>query len=176
EVPDVELHIFYGWQVIDALINSPNINRFPQLPNKKKQILQLFDQQNVYEHGRIGHGQLVEELFKSGIWVYPCHTAETFCISAWKAQAAGCVPVVTTYAGLDETVKSGVRIKGLAGDEQTNNVFIEAVIDLLKNPEKQESLRKEALSLKDSFGWDKVAKQWHEEFFSVLGLTQNYTR
>jgi hypothetical protein len=60
---------------------------------------------------------------KSGIWVYPCHTAETFCISAWKAQAAGCFPVVTTYAGLDETVKSGVRIKGTAGDEQANNII-----------------------------------------------------
>jgi glycosyltransferase involved in cell wall biosynthesis len=61
-------------------------------------------------------------------------------------------------------VKSGVRIKGIAGDEETNNTFIEAVIDLLQNPEKQEPLRQEALSLRDSFGWDKVAKQWHEEF------------
>ncbi|QJB44697.1 glycosyltransferase family 4 protein [Dolichospermum flos-aquae] len=165
EVPDVELHIFYGWQGIDALINSPYIERFPQLPDEKKRIMELFNQKNVYEYGRIGHKQLVEELFKSGIWVYPCHTAaEIFCISAWKAQAAGCVPVVTTYAGLEETVKSGVRIKGIAGDEETNNTFIEAVIDLLQNPEKQEPLRQEALSLRDSFGWDKVAKQWHEEF------------
>lgn len=168
EVPDAEIHIFYGWQGTDALINSPYIERFPQLPDKKQQLLQLFDQKNVYEHGRIGHKQLVEELFKSGIWVYPCHTAaEIFCISAWKAQAAGCVPVVTTFAGLDETVQSGVRIKGSAGSEEINNAFIEAVIDLLKNTDKQESLRKEALALKDSFGWDKVAQQWHREFLST---------
>ena len=168
EVPDVELHIFYGWQLIDALINSPYLNKYPQLPEKKKQILQLFAQKNVYEHGRIEHKKLVEELFKSGIWVYPYHTAvEIFCISAWKAQAAGCVPVVTTYAGLDETVKSGIRIKGPAGDEKTNNAFIPAVIDLLKNPEKQESLRQEALYLKDSFGWDRVDQQWHQEFISA---------
>ena len=94
EVPDVELHIFYGWQITDALINSPYIKKFPQLPDIKKRILQLFDQPNVYEHGRIGHQALIKELFQSGIWVYPCHTAaETFCISAWKAQAAGCVPI-----------------------------------------------------------------------------------
>jgi len=74
--------------------------------------------------------------------------------------------VVTTYAGLNETVKSGIRIQGPAGDEETNNAFIEAVIDLLRNPEKQESLRQEALALKDSFGWDKVAQQWHQEFIS----------
>ncbi|MEB3151569.1 MAG: glycosyltransferase family 4 protein [Sphaerospermopsis sp.] len=165
EVPDAELHLFYGWQGVDALINSPYIQRFPQLPDKKKKIMELFNQKNVYEHGRIGHKQLVEELFQSGIWVYPCDTGiEIFCISAWKAQAAGCVPVVTTFAGLNETVKSGIRIPGPAGNEETNNTFVEAVIDLLKNPEKQETLRQEALSLKDSFGWDKVAKQWHEEF------------
>jgi len=168
EVPNVELHIYYGWQGTDALINSPYINRFPQLPDKKKRLLQLFDQKNVYEHGRIGHKELVSELFKSGIWVYPCHTdAEIFCISAWKAQAAGCVPVVTTCAGLNETVKSGVRIQGAAGNEQINNAFIEGLIDLLINTDKQESLRQEALSLKDSFGWDKVAQQWHQEFITV---------
>ena len=60
-----------------------------------------------------------------------------------------------------------MRIKGYAGDEQINNAFVEAVIDLLKNPEKQESLRQEALALKDSFGWDKVAQQWHREFLSI---------
>jgi glycosyltransferase involved in cell wall biosynthesis len=166
----VELHIFYGWQVIDSLINSPNspyVDNFQHFLDKKKQLIQLFDQKNVYEHGRIGHKELVEELFKSGIWVYPCHTdVETFCISAWKAQAAGCVPVVTTCAALDETVRSGIKIKGPAGDEKTNNAFIKAVIDLLKNPDKQELLRQEALALKDSFGWDKVAQQWHQKFLA----------
>jgi glycosyltransferase involved in cell wall biosynthesis len=167
EVPDAEFHLFYGWQVVDALINSQLINKIPQLPVQKQKILRLFNQKNVYEHGRIGQQELVKELLKSGIWVYPCHTPESFCISAWKAQAAGCVPVVTTYAGLDETVKSGIRIKGPAGDEETNNAFIAAVIDLLKNPEKQESLRQEALALKDSFGWERVAQQWHQEFISA---------
>ena len=70
------------------------------------------------------------------------------------------------FAGLDETVQSGVRIKGTAGSEEINNAFIEAVIDLLKNPDKQESMRQEALALKDSFGWNTVAQQWEREFFN----------
>ncbi|NET75551.1 glycosyltransferase family 4 protein [Okeania sp. SIO1F9] len=166
EVPDAELHIFYGWQLIDALAKTPLVEKIPDLKNVKDRLLPLMQQKNVYEQGRIGHKQLIEELLKSGIWVYPCHTPEVFCISAIKAQACGCVPVVTTFAGLDETVQSGIRIKGPAGDEETNNAFIEAVIDLLKNPEKQETLRQEALALKDSFGWDKIAQQWHKEFLS----------
>ncbi|MBW4639335.1 MAG: glycosyltransferase family 4 protein [Gloeocapsa sp. UFS-A4-WI-NPMV-4B04] len=167
EFPDAELHLFYGWKVVDALIQSPLIKMFPQLPDKKEEILRLFQQKNVYEHGRVGHKQLVEELLKSGIYVYPCHIPETFCISCLKAQACGCVPVVTDFAGLSENVKSGIKIKGIAGNEETNNAFLEAVIDLLKNPDKQELLRKEALALKDTFGWDKVAQQWHHEFLSA---------
>jgi hypothetical protein len=55
EVPDVELHIFYGWQGIDALINSPYIERFPQLPDEKKRIMELFNQKNVYEYAGLAH-------------------------------------------------------------------------------------------------------------------------
>jgi glycosyltransferase involved in cell wall biosynthesis len=164
EVPDAELHIFYGWQLIDALAQSPLIEKFPELKNKKEQLLPLMQQTNVYEHGRIGHKQLVKELLKSGIYVYPCHFEEVFCISCVKAQACGCVPVVTAFAALDETVYSGIKIPGAAGDEATNNAFCKAVIDLLKNTEKQEHLRQETLAFKDSFGWDKVAQQWHQEF------------
>ena len=80
------------------------------------------------------------------------------------AQSCGCIPIVTTCGALEETVRSGIKIKGPAGEEEINNTFTNAVIDLLKKPEKQEVLRREALALKDSFGWDKVACQWHEEF------------
>jgi hypothetical protein len=34
---------------------------------------------------------------------------------------------VTTYAGLDETVKLGIQIYGSAGNEETNNALIEAI-------------------------------------------------
>ena len=74
---------------------------------------------------------------------------------------------MTAFAGLNETVQSGIKIKGRGGSEEINNTFVRTVIDLLKNPERQESLRHEALALKDSFGWDKVAQQWHEEFLSA---------
>jgi glycosyltransferase involved in cell wall biosynthesis len=164
EVPDAELHIFYGWQLIDALVQSPLIEKFPELKNKKEQLLPLMQQTNVYEQGRIGHKQLVKELLKSGIYVYPCHFEEVFCISCVKAQACGCIPVVTAFAALDETVYSGIKIPGSAGDEATNKAFCKAVRDLLKNTEKQEHLRQETLAFKDSFGWDKVAQQWHQEF------------
>ncbi|KAM3102303.1 glycosyltransferase family 4 protein [Phormidesmis sp. 146-12] len=164
EVPDAELHLFYGWQLIDALAKSPMAEKIPKLKTQKQELLPLMQQKNVYEHGRVGHQQLIEELLKSGIYVYPCHTPEVFCISAIKAQACGCVPIVNDLAALNETVQSGIKIKGCAGDEETDRKFIEAVIDLLKNPEKQEALRQNAFALKASLGWDQVAQQWHQQF------------
>ncbi|XGV96764.1 MAG: glycosyltransferase family 4 protein [Leptolyngbya sp. BL-A-14] len=168
EVPDAELHLFYGWQTYDALLRSPLIEKFPQLLGKKEKFLPLLEQKNVYEHGRISHQQLIEELFRSGIYVYPCSTAaETFCIAAVKAQACGCASVVTNFAALAETVQSGIKIDGCAGDSTVDQAFFEAVIDLLKHPEKQVAISQESLSLKESFGWATVAQQWHKDFFTA---------
>jgi glycosyltransferase involved in cell wall biosynthesis len=167
-VPDAELHLFYGWQTYDALVRSPLIAKFPQLIGKKEQFLPLLEQKNVYEHSRVGHRQLVEELFRSGIYVYPCDTpVETFCIAALKAQACGCASVVTNFAALAETVQTGIKIDGRAGEPDVDQAFIEAVIDLLKHPEKQAAIRQEALALKKTFGWDTVAQQWHNDFFAA---------
>lgn len=166
EVPDAELHLFYGWQTYDALVQSPLIERFPQLKGRKEQILPLLQQENVYEHGRVGHTQLISELYKSGIYVYPCHFPEVFCIAGLKAQACGCVPVVTNYAALAETIQSGIKIDGCGGELDVNKAFVAAVIDLLKHPEKQESMRQDAIALKPFWGWDKVAQQWHDEFLN----------
>ena len=107
EVPNVELHIFYGWQGIDALINSPYIHQFPKLPGSNN------------------------------------------------------------ICGFRRNCESGFRIKGSAGNEQTNNAFIEGLIELLINSDKQASLTQEALALKDAFGWDKVAQQCQQEFIAV---------
>ncbi|MBW4488496.1 MAG: glycosyltransferase family 4 protein [Trichocoleus desertorum ATA4-8-CV12] len=163
EVPDAELHLFYGWETYDAIAQSPLIERFPQLKGRKEQILILLQQKNVYEHGRIGHIQLIKELCKSGIYVYPCHFPEVFCIAGLKAQACGCIPVVTNYAALAETIQTGIKIDGCAGTSVVDKAFVEAVIDLLKNPEKQELMREKVKAMKTSWGWNKVAQQWHDE-------------
>lgn len=50
------------------------------------------------------------ELYKaSEFWLHPGQGVELFCISAAKAQVAGCIPVVVPTMALDETVKYGVK-------------------------------------------------------------------
>lgn len=160
EVPDAELHLFYGWNTYDKMIEQGFRPR-----GFRDEMTSLMNQDGVFEHGRVGHKQLVKEFAKSGIWAYPSHFEEISCISAMKAQACGCVPVYVNYAALQETVKDGVAIDGKAGDGNTNEEFKRELINLLKKPELQEVIRARVLSHKDQFGWDKVALQWKNELF-----------
>jgi len=52
----------------------------------------------------------MESLYKKAqFWVHPCTGIELFCVSGYKAQIAGCIPVVIPTMALSETVKFGVK-------------------------------------------------------------------
>lgn len=164
EVPDAELHLFYGWDTYDKMMKAG------RRPKKYRDLMtDLMKQDGIFEHGRIGHRQLVKEFQKSGVWVYPSHFEEISCISAMKAQAAGCVPVCTDYAALNETVLGGVKVKGKCGEDDTNERFKTELIKVLKDTDYQEKLRSE-LPDKEIFSWANVAKKWVEELFILENL------
>lgn len=66
----------------------------------------------------------------SQFWLHPGMGIELFCISAVKAQVAGCIPVVIPEQALAETVRYGVRTT----KERFKEDLIEAIIN---PPEKQ---------------------------------------
>jgi glycosyltransferase involved in cell wall biosynthesis len=153
EVPDAELHIFYGWNTYDRMVDmGMRDGRF------KQAMVPLMKQDGVFEHGRVGHKQLNKEMSSAGIWAYPSHFEEISCISAMKAQACGAVPVTTDYAALAETNKYGIKIPGKAGEGDTNELFRQVLVGLLK--EGQEEKRKVMLERKGEWSWGGVAKQW----------------
>lgn len=164
EVPDAELHLFYGWDTYDKMMEKGM-----RPPAFKQKMVELMKQDGITEHGRVGHKQLNKEFQKSGLWVYPSHFEEISCISAMKAQANGCIPVCTNYAALAETVKKGVIIEGNCKDQEIVKEFKESIIRILKDEETQESIRQELLCFKESFSWELVAQQWNETFSSVEG-------
>ena len=161
EVPDAELHIYYGWNTFDEMVKKGARD-----PMFKTAMLPYMSQSGVTEHGRIGHKQLARELQMSGLWVYPSHFEEISCISAMKAQASGCVPVCTDYAALAETVKAGIKVPGNCRTEETAQKYKEELVALLKDNDRQEKLREEVRIHREEFGWNVVAKQWHEQLFS----------
>lgn len=166
EIPDAELHCFYGWETYDKMVKRGAIKD----DSFKQYLLPLLAQPGINDHGRVGHKQLVKEFQKSGIYAYPSHFAEISCISAMKAQAAGAIPVVTNYAALSETVKIGFKVDGKAGEGDTNERYKRTLIDLMKETEKHEEYRKMLEKHKPTFGWSAVAKEWAEELFAKKAM------
>ncbi len=164
EVPDAELHIYYGWNTYDEMIK---VGR--RSAAWKEKMVKLMAQKGVTEHGRIGHIKLAREYAKSGLWVYPTLFTEISCIGAMRAQATGAVPVVNNYAALRETVKCGIRVEGDVKDPKTYLKYADKLILMLKHPDSQQILRKKMIpKAKELFGWQKVASEWNKNLFSFL--------
>jgi len=84
------------------------------------------------------------ELYKqSEFWLHPCQGVELFCISAVKAQVAGCIPVVVNEQALQTTVKYGVRT--------TIENYKEDLINAINNPPKVERV--------DFGSWETVTEE-----------------
>ncbi len=161
EIPQAELHVFYGWDLWDRM-HSDN----PTMRAKKNRILQLLEQPGVYEHGRIPQRQIIEEYFKAGVWAYPTEFGEISCITAMKSQAAGCIPVTTNVAALDETVQFGLKVdsKNIYSDKDAQTEWIAGMINILKKPPTEDERQEMIQWARKKFDWDNVAKQWDKEF------------
>lgn len=162
EVPEATLHIYYGWQLFDKF----NLNN-PERMFWKSNILSKMNKPSIKHYGRIPQSQIIQHMENYGIWAYPCHFYEISCISAMKAQIAGCIPVTTNYAALESTVQYGVKVDGDIYDPKILEKYKQELISLLKDDLRQEKIRKEMmLWAKDYFSWKKVAETWHNLFKS----------
>lgn len=111
QVPDAELHVFYGWfnwEQQAKMMGDTNVQQNIQYLRDKAQ-----NTPGVVLHDRVNQKQLAREFMKSGVWAYPTWWTETSCITAMEAQAAGCFIVTSPIAALNETVGNrGVLIPG----------------------------------------------------------------
>jgi glycosyltransferase involved in cell wall biosynthesis len=170
EVPQAKLDVYYGWGSYDTV----NRNNPERMAWKEKMVKYEQELEDVTDHGKIGHKQINEEIFKSGVWAYPCPFPEVYCISAVKAQAGGAVPVSSSFAALDETVQYGVKLPMKAQDENTPvgqwdkgelDQFKKELINMLKDAERQESIRPEMMKwARENMSWAKTAEGWIEDF------------
>jgi glycosyltransferase involved in cell wall biosynthesis len=150
EVPDATLDIYYGWQSWDAL-EGANGRAF------KARILTLLDElkdHGVTEHGRVSHEDLAKVMKQTAVWAYPTEFYEIHCITALKAQEAGCWPVVTNVGALAETVVTGDKIDcaNIYSNDYAQAKFIKAVVSTLKDGKKSVPV--------DGVSWADVASQW----------------
>lgn len=158
-VPDATLHCFYGWQLFDKFYSGN-----PASMMWKDKIMELTKQKGITYEGRVSQDQIKQEYLTSGIWAYPAHFGEINCISAIKAQAYGCEPVVVNYAALRETVQFGRKVEGDIYDQETKDEYAKQLIEALKTPMTEEKRKEMQEWANNNYSWDKVAKDWKEVF------------
>lgn len=159
EVPKAELRVFYGWNLFDVgYADNPERMAWKEKMNK------LMEQPGITHLGRISHEAVKVEFENAGVWAYPTHFGEISCITAMKAQRYGAIPCVIDYAALKETVQYGIKIKGDIYDQETKDLYKNALIGLLNDKKYQEDIRPEMMEWAKHFSWENVAKQWDEEF------------
>lgn len=154
KVPDAELDVYYGWGSWDAL-EGENGRAFHE---RVDSLLYSLSDQGVTEHGRVSHNVLSEAMQQTKVWAYPTEFPEIHCITALKAQAAGCIPVATNVGALPEVVDPRyplIECANIYSNEYGQDRFVKAVVMALEGPEGESVVRPGAL-------WEDVAHRWAE--------------
>jgi len=161
DVPEAELHIFYGWQLFETRVAPGN----PERAAWKRKMDKLMEQDGVTHHGRIAQSEIEKWYKKCGIFSYTCDFYEINCISAFKAQLWGAVPVTTNTAALAETVQHGTKVAGDIWEPEIREKYKKELIRALKDPKWQEEQREKMMPwARARYSWTNVAKQWSDEF------------
>jgi glycosyltransferase involved in cell wall biosynthesis len=159
-VPKAKLDVYYGWNSFDA-VQRDNPERMMW---KASMIQKMKELDGVTERGRVGQNELHKEIFKSGIFAYPCTFPEVSCITAMKAQAGGAIPVTSDHANLKDIIHFGDKVSMYKFNPQDIDRYKKHLISWLLYPEKQDKVRPEMMKwARTDLTWQKVAQQWNKE-------------
>lgn len=158
--PEAILNICYGrehW-------NTMSEERLNELVKR----IESYKSLGVIEYGKLGHLELAEVMQNTSVWSYPCtDSGETFCITAVKCQAAGCIPVTTRMGALNETVHPDAPSINLITNvldafeyEQLLVKTLERVRDSI--PEELSKERKKYQTFSEKFSWKHCVDKWLE--------------
>lgn len=185
EFPEATLSIYYGRPSWTGW-NETTWGYFDKKLGELKNM-------GVKEWGIVGHLELAQKFMETSIWAYPCCVEETYCITAVKAQMAGCIPVTTDLAALKEMVLDYSHVSGSLTDtdngdigngDTTNNYSSSSEVNKsltniiphnLRNKEYCNTLinvmrnidkydRSVFVKFAESKTWNKVVEKWEELF------------
>jgi 2-polyprenyl-3-methyl-5-hydroxy-6-metoxy-1,4-benzoquinol methylase/glycosyltransferase involved in cell wall biosynthesis len=162
QVPDATLHVFYGFELWKAcaLPGSPLQARITQLEAN----IAALAGQGVVMRGKVDQKTLAKEMLSAGVWTYPTWFAETSCITAMEAQAAGLRIVTSPIAALPETAKgAAIFIEGDWLSAVYQEKFVAATVSAMTTP-RDPGFR----DIATRFSWDGVATEWEALFRSEL--------
>lgn len=142
EIPKLKLQISYNRAFMKRVTNQ-----WYPIPREWKEQDIEFVALNRKDMGKLYR--------KASYLLYPCQGQEMFCLTAWKAQYAGCLPITTDYDALVETVYAGVKTN--APD------WVNQAIRAIKSPR----ISAQYLSMRKEMHfptWEEIAKEWEDLF------------
>ena len=158
--PLATLDIYYGRETWNILTED-EMKQLVDTINSYKTI-------GVTERGKVGHQQLANAMQQTSIWCYPCITeGETFCITAAKCQAAGCIPVTTRIGALNETIHSEAPSIPLINTMEDVEKFRELLLETLSriqnsDPELLKEERQKYIDYGRKYTWESCVTKWLE--------------
>lgn len=169
QVPQATLDIYYGWETFDKMHHLGTPREETGWKKFKENIIsteEALADQGVTDHGRIGHQELAREYLEAGVWLYPTEFQEINCITAGKVQAAGCIPVTTNAAALEEAVQFGEKLdtKTIYTNKKMQKAFVEAAVRQLSKPSVDRKKMSQWSINRNS--WGRTASGWDKELKS----------
>jgi glycosyltransferase involved in cell wall biosynthesis/Tfp pilus assembly protein PilF len=152
--PDATLEIFSSMQVY-GVTEAEDRQQFKAVYRKARQ-------PGVTLVGSLPQLELAARLAQARVLAYPNHYAETFCIAAAEAQAAGCVVVTSARGALPETVgDGGICVPGDPRTAAYQQGFVEACVSLLTDDARCQAMSQRALTqARTRYAWPVVAGEW----------------
>lgn len=146
----------YGWDVYDKF-HATN----PEKMKWKWQVIREMNKVGMEAKGRLSHEELAKLMQDVDVWAYPTSFPEIHCITALKTQAAGCRPVTSGYAALQETIFYDQEdIEDIDKKPEKLEEFVDRVVQTLKTPRDEAALKAKAEEVKTKTDWSEVAKEW----------------
>jgi len=158
KVPQATLDIYYTWDLFErAMAKNPSLHeRFGWLRARAESL----KSEGVTVKGGVDHKTLALAYRRANVWAYPAAWfKEISCITAMKAQAAGCWPICTDHAALAETAAGHTshfepgELATAEGVERFAHLVVNAL--LVPPPFKQRLAMSE--SARSRFSWAKAA-------------------
>lgn len=134
-------------------------------PMNENYIRKFMGMNNVVFLGAVSRNQLIDEQLRAEVHAYPCTYEELFCYSSAECQVAGCFPITSSVGALS-TTNMGLFVHGDPNTVDWQNIFIQVVVESLKNRENFRELAKSNQKRAvERFSLERILTEWDEKVF-----------
>lgn len=158
-VPDLELHLFYGFRNMRLAGANEEADRLENLIAKNSSFVKF--------HGMTDKKTLMKHFKESVCWLYPADFIETYCITAIEALATGAYPLVRNIGALPYTLWPAYEM-GMCTilDEDADSVEkFDVWADELVKVIDEKLFERVNINIED-YSWEKAA----DGFIQLMGL------